>query len=139
LLIQGVDAPAALIAGYAYDKFGIGILLIPFLLSAFPPLLTMFDAQLSTLIAAAVVFGLILGMQESIYRAAVSELTPISSRGLAYGIFNTAYGFGFLISGAIYGLLIELKPPFIAVIFYALIMQIAATASLLSIRSGLKP
>jgi MFS family permease len=138
LLIQGVDAPVALIAGYAYDKFGIGILLIPFLLSLFPPLLTMFDAQLSTLIAAAVIFGLVLGMQESIYRAAVSELTPISSRGTAYGIFNTAYGVGFLISGAVYGLLMELRPPFIMVIFYALIMQITATASLLSIRSGLK-
>jgi len=138
LLIQGVDAPVALIAGYAYDKFGIGILLIPFLLSPFPPLLTMFDAQLSTLIAAAVIFGLVLGMQESIYRAAVSELTPISSRGTAYGIFNTAYGVGFLISGAVYGLLMELRPPFIMVIFYALIMQITATASLLSIRSGLK-
>jgi MFS family permease len=138
LLIQGVDAPTALIAGYAYDKFGIGILVIPFLLSAFPPLLTMFDAQLSTLIMAAVVFGLILGMQESIYRAAVSELTPLSSRGTGYGVFNTAYGVGFLISGAVYGSLMELMPPFIIVVLYALITQITATALLLSIRLELK-
>jgi MFS family permease len=138
LLIQGVDAPMALIAGYAYDKFGIGVLVMPFLLSLFPPLLTMVSAELSTLIAAAIVFGLVLGTQESIYRAAVSELTPISSRGTAYGIFNTAYGVGFLISGAVYGLLMELKPPFILVIFYVLLMQITATASLLSICSELK-
>ncbi len=46
-------------------------------------------------------------MQESIYRAAVSEFVPVSSRGTAYGIFNTAYGVGFLISGGIYGLLVE--------------------------------
>ena len=138
LLIQGVDAPMALIAGYAYDKFGIGVLVMPFLLSLFPPLLTMVGAELSTLIAAAIVFGLVLGTQESIYRAAVSELTPISSRGTAYGIFNTAYGVGFLISGALYGLLMELKPPFIAVIFYVCVTQIIETASLLSIRSKLK-
>lgn len=138
VLIQGVDAPMALIAGYAYDKFGIGVLVMPFLLSLFPPLLTMVGAELSTLIAAAIVFGLVLGTQESIYRAAVSELTPISSRGTAYGIFNTAYGVGFLISGALYGLLMELKPPFIAVIFYVSVTQIIATASLLSIRSELK-
>ena len=138
VLIQGVDAPMALIAGYAYDKFGIGVLVMPFLLSLFPPLLTMVGAELSTLIAAAIVFGLVLGTQESIYRAAVSELTPISSRGTAYGIFNTAYGVGFLISGALYGLLMELKPPFIAVIFYVCVTQIIATASLLSIRSELK-
>jgi MFS family permease len=138
LLIQGVDAPTALIAGYAYDKFGIAVLLVPFLLSAFPPLLTMFDAQLSTLIAAAALFGLVLGMQESIYRAAVSELTPISSRGTAYGIFNTAYGVGFLISGAVYGFLLELSIPFVVVIFYVLITQIVATALLFSVRSKLK-
>ena len=138
LLIQGVDAPMALISGYAYDKFGIGVLVMPFLLSLFPPLLTMVGAELSTLIAAAIVFGLVLGTQESIYRAAVSELTPISSRGTAYGIFNTAYGVGFLISGVVYGLLMELKPPFILVIFYVLLMQITATASLLSVRSELK-
>jgi MFS family permease len=138
LLIQGVDAPAALIAGYAYDKFGIGVLLIPFLLSVFPPLLTVFYAQLSMVIVAAAVFGLILGTQESIYRAAVSELTPISSRGTAYGIFNTAYGLGFLISGAVYGLLMQLGIPFIVVIFYVLITEITATALLISIRSKLK-
>jgi len=138
LLIQGVDAPTALLAGYAYDKFGIEILLVPFLLSAFPPLLIMFNAQLSTLIAATIVFGLVLGMQESIYRAAVSELTPVSSRGTAYGIFNTAYGVGFLISGAVYGLLMELRTPFIVAIFYVLITQITATASLLGTRSKLK-
>ena len=138
LLIQGVDAPMALFAGYAYDKFGIGVLVMPFLLSLFPPLLTMVGAELSTLIVAAIVFGLVLGTQESIYRAAVSELTPISSRGTAYGIFNTAYGVGFLISGAVYGLLMELKLPFILVILYVLLMQIPATASLLSVRSKLK-
>jgi MFS family permease len=138
LLIQGVDAPMALIAGYAYDKFGIRVLVLPFLFSLFPPLLTMGGAELSTLIAAALVFGLVLGTQESIYRAAVSELTPISSRGTAYGIFNTAYGVGFLISGTLYGLLMELKLPFIAVIFYVSITQIIATALLLHIRSELK-
>jgi len=138
LLIQGVDAPMALIAGYAYDKFGIRILAMPFLLSLFPPLLTMVGSELSTLIAAAIIFGLVLGTQESIYRAAVSELTPISSRGTAYGIFNTAYGVGFLISGVVYGSLMELRTPFIMVIFYVLITQITATASLLSVRSKLK-
>jgi MFS family permease len=138
LLIQGVDAPMALLAGYAYDKLGIRVLVMPFLLSLFPPLLTMAGAELSTLIVAAAIFGLVLGMQESIYRAAVSELTPISSRGTAYGIFNTAYGTGFLISGVIYGLLIESKSLFIGVIFYVFIMQITATALLLNIHSELK-
>jgi MFS family permease len=132
VLIQGVDAPAALLSGYAFDKFGLRVLVLPFLLSIFPPLLAMADSELPMLIAASVVFGLVLGMQESIYRAAVSELTPISTRGTAYGIFNTVYGAGFLISGAIYGLLIDYKAPFTFTILYVLLTQIPATISLLN-------
>jgi MFS family permease len=137
-LIQGVDAPAALISGYAYDKFGIEVLVLPFLLSLFPPLLAMTNSGLSMLIAAATVFGLVLGMQESIYRAAVSELSPISSRGKAYGIFNMAYGIGFLASGAVYGALIDSGSPFIVVVLYACFTQVVAIASLLKVRSQLK-
>ncbi|HEY4674696.1 MAG TPA: MFS transporter [Candidatus Bathyarchaeia archaeon] len=138
LLIQGVDAPTALISGYAYDKFGIRILIIPFVLSIFPSLLTMFNSDLTILIVASAIFGLVLGMQESIYRAAVSELTPISSRGTAYGIFNTAYGVGLALSGAIYGLFIDYNSPLSAVVFYALALQIVATILLLNACSKLK-
>jgi len=138
LLIQGVDAPMALIAGYAYDKFGISVLIMPFLISLFPPLLTMASAELTLIIVSAAIFGLVLGMQESIYRAAVSELTPISSRGTAYGIFNTAYGLGFLISGGVYGLFMTLIPSFFVIVLYAVAAQIIAVTSLLSIRSKLK-
>lgn len=138
LLIQGVDAPIALIGGYAFDKYGVGILVIPFVLSIFPGLLTVATTDLSIIIIAAAIFGLVLGMQESIYRAAVSELTPIASRGTAYGIFNTAYGFGFLLSGIIYGVFIEFQIPFMAIVVYVLVTQVIAIASLLSTRSELK-
>jgi MFS family permease len=134
VLIQGVDAPAAILSGYAFDKLGIRVLILPFLLSIFPPLLAMASSELPMLIASAAIFGLVLGMQESIYRAAVAELTPISSRGTAYGIFNTAYGVGFLISGVVFGWMIDNQAPFAFTVFYALIMQFPATISLLSIR-----
>lgn len=138
MLIQGVDAPAALLSGYAFDKFGIKVLLLPFFLSIFPPLLAMSSSELTMLIAAAIMFGLVFGMQESIYRAAVSKLTPISSRGTAYGIFNTAYGIGFMISGAVYGLAIDYNIPFIFILIYVLLMQIPAIVSLLNIHQEKK-
>ncbi len=131
LLIQGVDASIALLSGYAYDKFGVKILTIPFILSVFPPLFALVDTGLSTLIMASVFFGMVLGMQESIYRAAVSEFTPISSRGAAYGVFNTAYGVGFLISGGIYGVLMDFKAPFLIIIVFVILTQSTATAALL--------
>jgi len=134
LLIQGVDASVALLAGYAYDKFGIKVLVLPFLLSVFPPLLVMSDAELLTLTVASVFFGLVLGMQESIYRAAVSSFTSIASRGTAYGIFNTAYGVGFLISGGIYGLLMDFNVPFTVTLLFVVLTQTAAVTALLQTR-----
>ena len=137
-LIQGVDAPIALFAGFAYDKFKIRVLILPFALSIIPTLLAMANANMSMLIAAAVFFGLVLGMQESIYRAAVPNFAPISSRGTAYGVFSTAYGIGMLISGAIYGLMAQLNILYSAVIAYAVVTQTAAIALLLNAYSKTK-
>ncbi len=139
MLIQGIDAPAALIFGYVYDKIGIKILAAPFLISIVPSLLTFSSNELSSLWVSAVFFGLVLGMQESIYRAAVSDFTPISSRGTAYGIFNTIYGVGFLASGSLYGLLIALNVPFAFLACYAVATQILAAFLLLRSIAGIKP
>jgi MFS family permease len=131
-LIQGVDAPSALLAGFAYDKFKIRVLILPFILSVVPTFFAMANADLTMLIVAAAFFGLVLGMQESIYRAAVAGFAPISSRGTAYGIFNTAYGVGLLTGGAAYGLMAELKIPYLAVIVYVLVTQAFAVVLLLN-------
>lgn len=131
LVIQGVDASVALIAGYAYDKFGVKFLALPFILSMFPPLFTMIDAGLLSLAVASAFFGIVLGMQESIYRAAVTKFAPISSRGTAYGIFNTAYGVGFIISGGIYGALMDWGAPLSVTLLFVVVLQAAAVITLL--------
>lgn len=134
LLIQGVDACIAPLSGYAYDKSGVKVLVLPFILSSLPPLLTMIDSGLPMLVTASILFGIVLGMQESIYRAAVSEFTPISLRSTAYGIFNTAYGVGFLLSGVIYGLLMDFNAPFVVTLLFVILTQTAATITLLRTR-----
>ena len=125
-LIQGVDAPTALLAGYSYDKYKIRVLTLPFILSVFPTLFALANADIAAIIAAAAFFGLVLGMQESIYRAAVSEFAPITSRGTAYGIFNTAYGVGMLASGFVYGLFAALNPPYCSIVLYVAATQATA-------------
>ena len=136
LLIQGVDASISLLAGYAYDKFGIKILTLAFALSILPPILTIGSSELSMLIAASIFFGAVLGMQESIYRAAVSSFTPVSSRGTAYGLFNTVYGIGFLISGGVYGLLIDLKMPLTVSLPFIILTQAAAITTLMKTQTS---
>jgi MFS family permease len=132
MLIQGVDAPSALLAGFAYDKFKIRVLILPFILSVVPTFLAMANADLTMLIGAAAFFGLVLGMQESIYRAAVAGFAPISSRGTAYGIFNTAYGVGLLAGGAAYGLMAQLNIPYLVAVVYVLVTQAVAVVLLLN-------
>lgn len=138
VLIQGVDAVFALLAGYAYDKYGVTFLTLPFVISVLPPVFAMMNTGLTALVVAAAFFGVVLGMQESIYRAAVSAFTPIASRGRAYGIFNTAYGAGYLISGAIFGILIDVNAPLIATVIFVVITQAAATIALLQTRQKSK-
>ncbi|MGQ4890880.1 MAG: MFS transporter [Candidatus Njordarchaeia archaeon] len=118
LLVQGVDAVFAPISGTAYDKYGRKTLMIPFILSIFPtiiiassmtPIPNLTLEPITAIISATIIFGIILGMQESIYRAAVADLTGISKRGLGYGIFSTAYGLGFVIAGTTIGYLLDLS------------------------------
>jgi len=130
VLIQGVDAPVALASGYAYDKLGVKILAVPFMLSVLPALFSFSNGGLTLLLVAAVFSGVVLGMQESIYRAAVSDLSPASSRGLAYGIFNTAYGTAILLSGVVYGVMIDRGLSLYAVLAYSLVLQAAAVMGL---------
>ena len=124
LIIQLFDAISAPISGLLYDKIGRLILLIPFILSIIPSILTI-AGDLNLIILAGIVFGLVYGMQESIYRAAISDLVPVSLRGTAYGIFNTVYGIGFLISGTVYGAIIEGNLVYIGVV-YAIMLQLTA-------------
>ncbi|MCP8321817.1 MAG: MFS transporter [archaeon] len=137
LVVQGIDAPIALISGYFYDRAGVKVLFMPFILSTLPPILALLSNQLLMLVAASVFFGLVLGMQESIYRAAVADLAPLTSRGKAYGLFNTAYGLGFLASGTIYGSFIDYRIPSIAVVAYALLTQIVAIFLLLNVKKSM--
>lgn len=138
LLIQGIDAPAALTSGYLYDRLGIKILALPFILSILPPVFTMLNSGLTTLIIASIFFGVVLGVQESTYRAAVSAFTETSSRGLAYGIFNAAYGVGFLASGAIYGLMIDFNVQPVLTLIFAVSTQAVALAILMQAHRGLE-
>ncbi len=101
VLMQAVDAISAPMAGLAYDRMGRKVLYLPFLLSPIPSIATLMGG--SKVLLAVIFFGVIYGMQESIYRAAVSDLVSMEVRGTAYGMFNTAYGLGFLVSGSLFG------------------------------------
>jgi len=85
---MAVDALIAPAIGRAYDKKGIVVLAIIPILSLPIPVLGFYGNILAAAFAA-VLWGLSLGAQETVMRAAIADLTPIAGRGSAYGIFNT--------------------------------------------------
>lgn len=133
VVVQLVDAPMALVSGYLFDRVGVRLLALPFILAIFPAFLA-FYGGLVGVVAACIVFGVVLGMQESIYRAAIADLVPLSRRGTAYGIFNTALGLGTLASGVIFGFFIDQSYSTIVLMGFAMVLQVGAIIALRSDR-----
>ena len=125
-LIMGVDALSALPSGYIYDKIGTKFLFIPFIISIVPSVLAVSAGSLMIILLAAIFSGFILGMQESVYRAAVADMAPIESRGFAYGIFNASYGFALLASGLVFGYFIDATVSMQTVLIYSVLLQVIA-------------
>lgn len=131
--VQTVDVPIALISGHLFDKVGVKFLILPFILSVLPVFFVSYGG-LTGIIIACITFGLVLGMQESIYRAAVCELIPLGKRGMAYGIFNAILGFGTLVSGLVFGSLMSGAYPLFIMVLFALSLQVAAVLCIIRVK-----
>ncbi|NLV26437.1 MAG: MFS transporter [Methanomicrobiales archaeon] len=101
-----VDAAIAPVVGRLYDKIG-SILLLPIpIIGIILPFLG-FGLSRESIYFAAILFGISMGVQETVLRAVVADRIHISKRGTAYGIFNIIYGAGFFIGGVLVGWLYE--------------------------------
>jgi len=130
-IAMGVDALAALLVGKTYDKVGlISLLAVPFLTLPIPFLV--FSHSYSLVLIGIVLWGVVMGIQETIMRAAIADLTPMERRGFAYGIFHTAYGAGWFLGGALMGLLCELSINYL--ILFAVVMELISIPLFLLVR-----
>lgn len=129
VMVQLVDAPMALISGYAYDKIGIRLLTVPFALSILPFTFQSIAGLLGVVLAC-VSYGLVLGMQESTYRAAITDIVPLLKRGSAYGFFNVVLGAGTFVSGVIFGYMLEASMPTLLIFSFVFATQIIAVVLL---------
>lgn len=97
-----VDAVAALLFGLLYDKSGVKALVWSTIISApFAVFVFMFDSVPMLLVGIAL-WGVGMGAQESILKAAVTSMVPKASRATGYGMFECSFGaFWFLGSWAL--------------------------------------
>lgn len=124
------DALAALAIGKAYDKLekkssGLLLLILIPLLTLLIPVLVFFENFVFILLGIAF-FGMVLGFHETIMRAAIADITPISKRGSGYGIFTALYGLASLAGGALVGIFYEISISFLTV--FVFLTQIFAIA-----------
>ncbi|HIK05498.1 MAG TPA: MFS transporter [Trichormus sp. M33_DOE_039] len=103
---MGIDAVAALIFGYLFDRIGIFVLIIAaFLSSLFAPLVFLGNTQLALLGIA--FWGIGMGAQESVLKATIAGMVPKHKRATAYGIFSTGYGLAWFLGSTLMGVLYD--------------------------------
>lgn len=107
---MGVDAGAALVFGWLYDRWGMKALALPALLTApFSALIFLLPGG-GALYAGAALWGVGMGAQESILKAAVATLVPKERRSSGYGSFQTAFGVCLFAGGWLMGCLYDRSP-----------------------------
>jgi len=120
---MGVDAVAALILGRLFDRLGMPVIMAVSILSAFfAPLVFLGGFHLALLGMA--LWGIGMGAQESIIKAALVEMVPRDRRATGYGIFNTGFGLFWFLGSALMGILYDVSLG--ALIAFSLIMQLMA-------------
>ena len=120
---MGVDAIAALVFGRLFDRKGLSVLVVVSLVcSLFAPLAFLGGFWVALLGMA--LWGIGMGAQESVMRAAVATMVPPDRRGSAYGFFNAGYGLAWFAGSALLGLLYDASLP--ALIGFSVAAQLAS-------------
>ena len=133
-LAMVTDAVAAPLLGRLYDRFGTSTIALAMLLSVTPPLFVTYSIE--ELLLASALAGVVIGAQESIYRAAVAELAGVMRIGTAYGLFGLGIGLGSAAAGLGFGWMMDLGLGRFHLLAYAAAFQ--TTSILLLMRSRRK-
>ncbi len=120
---MGTGGGGALLFGRLFDRFGFAVLIwLTVLSAAFAPLVFLGDFW-AALVGAAI-WGIGMGVHESIIPAAVAPMVPASHRASAFGLFTAGYGLFWFLGSAAIGILYDRTPA--AVIVFCVVCELAA-------------
>lgn len=132
---MGVDAIAALVFGRLFDRLGFSVLIVAVLLSSlFAPLVFMGGFQWA--LVGMALWGVGMGAQESVMRAAISDLVPMERLGFAFGLFNTGYGVFWFLGSALMGIFYDMSVG--TVIVFSVASQLISVPILLVARKEVR-
>jgi len=130
-IAMAVGGLGSLIFGKFFDRCGIWIL-IPLTIVAAAATPLVFLGGFYVALLGVAIWGLGMGVHESIIPAAVAAMVPQQRRPSAYGIFTGGYGIFWFIGSAIIGKLYDVSLP--ALIIFSVVTQLVAVPVLLSVR-----
>ncbi len=119
-----VDAVAALFFGMLYDKKGVGALVLSTLISAPFAFFVFLCRSVPMLLVGIALWGVGMGAQESILKAAVSGMVPKQSRATGYGIFECSFGVFWFLGSWMLGSLYDVSK--VAMVIVSVAAQLAA-------------
>ena len=107
-LAMGVDALASLVLGRLLDRWGMKVIVASPLLSAFFAPLVFWGGSSAALLGM-ILWGLGMGVQGSILRAALGAMVPQNRRASGYGIFQTGFGLAWFLGSLLMGVLYDVS------------------------------
>ena len=116
---MAVDAFAALFFGWLFDRIGLKALIISTLCSAFFSCFIFMTGNARIIGIGIILWGIGIGAQESIMKAAVSGMVPRSKRSTGFGIFETGFGIAWFLGSWLLGALYDLNPMYLVVVSVA--------------------
>lgn len=120
---SGFGVLASLVFGKLFDRVGLPVVLVAVSLSAlFSPFV--FWGNFWTVLVGLLLWGIGYAAQDTLLKAVLAGLLPEGSRNLAFGLFYTGYGGGWLIGSAVTGLLYQKS--IAAVVVFSMVVQFAA-------------
>ena len=129
-----VDAAAALIFGLMYDKNGVRALAISTIISAPFAIFVFGMNSVPALLFGIALWGVGMGAQESILKAAVTKMVPKSSRATGYGVFECSFGVFWFLGSWLLGVLYDISIP--AMIAVSVAAQLAAIPLYIAANKG---
>jgi MFS family permease len=128
---MGASGLGSLILGHLYDRVGFAILIFLTALTAlFAPLV--FWGSFWTSLLGAALWGLGMGVHESLIPAAVAPMVPGDRRASAYGLFTTGYGVFWFLGSVVVGLLYQWSLSL--TVTFCVVLELAAIPILVAVR-----
>jgi MFS family permease len=120
-IAMAVDALAALVFGYIYDRTGPFIIFLTSIVGLLAAPFVFLGGFYSAFIGMAL-WGIGLAVQESVLRAFVADLIPSTNRGSGYGFFNAIYGTAWFVGSALMGILYDQS--ILLLVLFSVIIQV---------------